>query len=113
MPVYVVSKRGRTTIFPSFEPTNAFTRFSGLMFRKRFTKPLLFTGNGAIAIHSLFCPVFDAVFLDRNRRIVKLLTVKPWTPLVSTKAFFLFECPPGTIAKFTLKKGDKLTWSGK
>lgn len=110
MPLYKRHSTGKKPIFASFQPTNALTQWTGLMFTKRASKPLLFTGNGRISIHSFFCPPFEAVFLDKNGGIVKLCRVEPSTPLVAANAFYLFEMPLGTIKKFKLKKGDKLQW---
>ena len=86
-------------------------QWMGLMFSQTVSKPLLFVGNGRISIPSFFCPSFEAVFLDQNCKIVKIVKVEPSTPLVRSKAFFLFEMPPGTNSKFNLKNGDKLQWT--
>ncbi|MDP3741929.1 MAG: DUF192 domain-containing protein [Candidatus Micrarchaeota archaeon] len=112
MPVYHINKkRQKKVIFPFFEQTNRLTQFTGIMFRNKFSKPVLFAGNGRIAIHSFFCPLFEAIFLDKYKRIVDIRCVKPWNPLVVSNAFFLFEMPPGTVSKHSLKKGDKLQWT--
>ncbi len=111
MSIYKLTLRGKKRIFASFQETNALTQWIGLMFSGKVTKPLLFYGNGRISIHSFFCPFFEAVFLDKNGKIVKVCKVAPWTPLVAANAFFLFEMPSGTVSKFKLKKGDELQWT--
>ncbi len=111
MPVYKLGSHGKKRIFASFKQMDEVNQWVGLMFSRKVTKPLLFSGNGKISIHSFFCPVFEAVFLDKSGKIVKAVKVKPWTPLVAAKAFFLFEMPPGTVSKYLLKRGDALQWT--
>ncbi len=107
----LVMRGKKTKLFDSLEETNFFTQFIGLMFKKQAKTPLLFKGNGRMAIHSFFCPSFDAVFLNKEKRAVHLQTVQPATPRVAANAFFLLELPLGTISRFKLKKGDKFTWN--
>lgn len=113
MTVYLIKGNLRKKMFAAFKATGKVTQFTGLMFQTKVAVPLLFKANGFIAIHSFFCPEFDAVFLNAKRKIVKAQAVEPWTKRLACKAFFLFEFPPGTIKRFKLKKGDELQWSGK
>jgi len=91
-----------------------FSKFRGLMFRREAV-PLLFVfGNEARernAIHSFFCPVFDAVFLDGGQKIVGIERgIAPWRPAIFPwKAFrYLLELPVGFARG--LKEGDALAW---
>lgn len=87
---------------------------AGLMFKKK-AFPLLFEfgspGTKRNAIHSFFCPQFDAVFLDSQKRVVFILkNTRPfllflYPPFPSQ---FLLELPPGEAAK--VRKGEKLDW---
>ncbi|MBI4406656.1 DUF192 domain-containing protein [Candidatus Micrarchaeota archaeon] len=115
MALFVVEKGKKKLLkllFRSFHKTGFFTRFVGLMFKNSFSIPLLFVGNGRIAIHSFFCPEFEAVFLDNRRRVASIVFVKP-SQLVKRRAFYLFEFPQGTVSQHRIKKGDEITWSNK
>lgn len=111
MSLYLVSASGKKQLFSSVEFTDRFSQFIGLMFRAKCVWPLLFKCSGRIAIHSLFCPSFEAVFLDKQRRVVKILQVTPGQRGIAANAFYLLELPPGTVARFKIKKGDELTWT--
>ncbi len=109
MPIYIVSKQGKKILFKKFVQMNNISKFTGLLFKKSCSIPLLFSEKGRISIHSFFCPEFDALFLNEKGVIVKATTVKP-CKVLNVNCFFLFECPPGSIERFKLKKGDKLQW---
>ncbi|MFH0713298.1 MAG: DUF192 domain-containing protein [Candidatus Micrarchaeota archaeon] len=113
MEIYLKQAKKQTVIAKYCADTNFATQFIGLMFSREVKQPLLFHGKGRISIHSFFCPVFDAVFLDEKHRVVKTLTVMPWNSLIAANAFHLIELPSGTIAKYKIKKGDLLTWKEK
>lgn len=113
MEIYLKQAKKRTVITKHCADTNFATQFIGLMFSREVKQPLLFHGKGRISIHSFFCPVFDAVFLDKKCQVVKALTVEPWNPLIAVNAFHLLELPPGTIVKYKIQKGDLLTWNMK
>ncbi|MFH0835400.1 MAG: DUF192 domain-containing protein [Candidatus Micrarchaeota archaeon] len=92
-----------------------FSKFRGLMFRREAV-PLLFVFDGEArernAIHSFFCPRFDAVFLDRRKKVVGIeRNVAPWRIAVFPgKAFgYLLELPVG-VSK-GLREGDALAWT--
>ncbi len=108
----MVRKASKKLLFSRFEQTGFFTRFIGLLFRRSFSVPLLFVGNGSMAIHSFFCPRFEAVFLDRRRRITSIVFAEP-RQTIKRSAFYLFEFPPGTVSRHGLQKGDELAWSDK
>ncbi len=95
--------------------TTFLERVRGLMF-KRSVEPLLFEfdreGIAQTAIHSLFCPVFDAVFLDSGKRVVSVIPRIPPYKLFITPAKparFLLELPPGESRK--VREGEKLSWN--
>ncbi|MFH0836043.1 MAG: DUF192 domain-containing protein [Candidatus Micrarchaeota archaeon] len=87
-------------------------RMKGLMFSKRVEQPLLFefagVGNAENGIHSLFCPEFDAVFLDEAKTIVSIFDkvapfkwfIKPGAPVK-----YLLELEPGSVQRLGLRKG--------
>ena len=112
--IYLEKNGKKQRLFNKFKVMGALSRFVGLMFQPKATTPLLFTGNGRIAIHSYFCPLFDAVFLNKDKTVITAVTVPPKKHVAGDKnAFFLLELPVGSISKFTIKKGDKLTWTMK
>ncbi|PIT85819.1 hypothetical protein COU36_01105 [Candidatus Micrarchaeota archaeon CG10_big_fil_rev_8_21_14_0_10_59_7] len=93
-----------------------FSKFRGLMFRREAV-PLLFVFDSEArernAIHSFFCPRFDAVFMDRRKRIVGVeKNIAPWKIAVfPRKAFgYLLELPVGGAKG--LREGDALKWTG-
>lgn len=85
-------------------------RAIGIMFRKKLTKPLVFpfSSEQIISIHSFFCIPFDAVFLDKNKRVVELNgNVKPFSFITTKrKSHYLVEMPAGSIEKFKISLGD-------
>jgi len=91
-----------------------FGRVCGLMFRRResalalllfdFKKPRKFE------IHSFFCPVFLAVWLDDKDRIIEKRVVQPWQISISPKKKFckLIEIPLNTKYKKLLHLSSRV-----
>jgi uncharacterized membrane protein (UPF0127 family) len=69
-------------------------KFSGLMFRHQ-SPPLLFVfnKNKKLAIHSLFCKPFKAIWLDEKMKATKITDVKNWKLNISGKGKYLLEIP--------------------
>jgi uncharacterized membrane protein (UPF0127 family) len=67
---------------------------TGLMFKKN-SPPLLFifNKNKTLAIHSLFCKPFKAIWLDENMHATKITNVKNWKLNISGKGKYLLEIP--------------------
>jgi uncharacterized membrane protein (UPF0127 family) len=86
-----------------------FKRAVGIMFRKKLTRPLVFPFpyEQIVSIHSFFCVPFDAVFLDKNKRVIELYgNVKPFSFITTKrKAHYLVEMPIESIKKLKIKKG--------
>ncbi len=89
----------------------------GIMFsRPRFTPLVIEFGVEARAlnaIHSLFCPWFDAVFLDSRKRVVDVAQqVKPFSFSVVSRmpCKFVLELPAGSARRLRMRKGLKLSW---
>lgn len=78
------------------------------MFSNRVREPLLFVLSTPrrFAIHSLFCPPFDAVFLDADCRVIDVFSVRSACLWIQPRreALFLIEGPPGFCAG--LKEGQ-------
>lgn len=88
---------------------SAFKRAMGIMFRKQIDRPMLFIfpTRGRTSIHSFFCPKFDAVFLDYNRRVIDSYErIGPGQIIIPRERVnYLIEFPPGTISKERIRKG--------
>ncbi len=83
------------------------------MFAKRVESPLAISfptiGRRRNALHSLFCPVFDAVFTDASGRVVDVQArVRPNRLLIVPRqaCSMVIEVPPGDSRKVRL--GDRL-----
>lgn len=66
---------------------NGINNYIGLMFKIN-SEPLLFEVNDRTRIHSLFCPWFDAVWMDQNKKIIKKERIRPFT--------FIIRAPEGS-----------------
>lgn len=62
------------------------------------------------AIHTCFMRfAIDAVFLDRNGRVVKTCrALRPWRIGLELGAYATIEMPAGTVAQFNISRGDRL-----
>lgn len=71
----------------------------GLMFSRNADVPLLFVlpEPRRFAIHSMFCPPFDAVFLDAERKVIDVFAVRSTRFWIQPRreALYLIEGPPG------------------
>lgn len=67
---------------------------SGLMFRKT-SPPLLFIfpHEKTLTIHSFFCKPFEAIWLDKNKKVTKQIYVDRWLPKISGNGKYLLEIP--------------------
>ena len=87
--------KGRKFEIEVEECKSFFSKFRGLMFRKK-SLPLLFyfNGLGLWAIHSFFCKPFFAIWFD-GEKVVDGKLVKPWKFFVKPKEKFnkLLEIP--------------------
>lgn len=76
-----------------------FQQLHGLMFSKAADVPLLFVlaEPRRFAIHSMFCPPFDAVFLDAQCRVIDVVEVRSTRLWIQPRreALYLIEGPPG------------------
>lgn len=75
-----------------------FKKLLGLMFRGN-SPPLLFTFNKSktLAIHSIFCKPFTAIWLDDKMHATKVLQVNNWKINIVGKGKYLLEIPRTTI----------------
>jgi len=100
---------------------SAFKRFKGLMLERKenFDYALVFLlpneSRYGASIHSLFMrfPI-DVVFLDNGKKIVDLVKgFKPWSLNLTPKkpAGFIVEMREGSIKKFRLENGEKISFS--
>jgi uncharacterized membrane protein (UPF0127 family) len=83
-------------------------RLRGLMFRSHIPgEGLLFKPGGSFHTAFVRFPI-DALFLDRQGRILKLChAVPPWQiRLAPRRTAILIELPAGTLARWALQEGD-------
>jgi uncharacterized membrane protein (UPF0127 family) len=88
------------------------TRMRGLLGRRSMD-----TGEGLLlrpagSIHTLFMrfPI-DAVFLDRDRRVVKVVPeLRPWRTAAGRGARSVLELPAGQAGERGVREGDVLRW---
>lgn len=87
----------------------------GLMF-KRKPERLLFNfemeGRAINTIHSFFVNFeFEAIFLDKNKKVVQITKVKPFSFVVpKAKVKYLIEAEPGFTKKYGIKKFEKINF---
>jgi len=110
----LIFKKGKK-LWSAFLAKTAFDKTLGLMFKSKAI-PLLFEFDGEAttrnSIHSFFCPVFDAVFLDSQKRVVCVFErIQPFKLFITPHkpARFLIELPAGESRKISI--GDKLVWN--
>lgn len=96
---------------------SVFRQALGLMFRQHIPEDyaLVFVmdRNKKVSLHMLFVPfAIDAIFLDEDKKIVKISELRPWTGLCSsgTKVKYIIETAKGTAKKAGLEVGDTLTF---
>ncbi|AFV24211.1 hypothetical protein Mpsy_2005 [Methanolobus psychrophilus R15] len=87
------------------------------MFRKNIPEgyALIFVMGKSkkVSLHMLFVNfAIDVLFLDEDKRIVKICGLRPWTGLCSseTKVKYIIETNTGKAKKAGLKVGDMLTF---
>lgn len=89
------------------------SRFKGLMFKKSIKEGLLLEmpegrGRGGSSIHMFFMRIaLDVIFLDHEKRVVDLATLRPWQIYIPRKpAKYIIEFPRGSIAGSGTRIGD-------
>ena len=88
---YIKNKKKTIKVKPL---TTIIQKTTGLMFRSQ-SPPLLFVfnKNKTLAIHSLFCKPFRAIWLDEKMRSTKVSDVKSAKLNISGKGKYLLEIP--------------------
>lgn len=73
------------------EKVNSITMFTGLMFKSRETKNLLFdfAGDTQISLHSWFV-FFDfyVLWLDKKNKVIEIRRISPFTTMISCRRKF-------------------------
>ena len=86
---------------------NPISQSKGLMFSKRVELPLIFVFRKDVrhSFHSLFCPAFDIVFLNKDNETVYCEEVRA-AKKISPKTGYRYavEAPPGFIKKNGIRK---------
>lgn len=116
----VVDLNSGGVLWKDAEVMRGFGMFKGLLFKsaRDFVRPLVFDfkalGLLENGIHSLFCPLFDAVFLDEEKRVVDVMVnVKPWQFMIVPRAAFryLIEVPAGQGVTAGIHLGQSLEFN--
>ncbi|MBI4399649.1 DUF192 domain-containing protein [Candidatus Micrarchaeota archaeon] len=117
--VYIYNRTKNKLIHENAEIANTpFKRSSGLMFRAKQEKPMLFIFDspGIYSIHSFFVFfTFDAVYINEKKEIVEIIkNIKP-SSLINPKniSLYLLEIPTSLSEKLSLSIGDKLEFTRK
>jgi len=91
---------------------SSFSRARGLLFRQRPIPILfLFREEGIHSIHSFLLPFrFDAIYLDREKRVVEVFqSIRPFSLVTPRrKALYLIELPDGAASRLNIEVGDGL-----
>jgi uncharacterized membrane protein (UPF0127 family) len=89
---------------------NPFTRMRGLLGRAGLDQGSGMLFRGESSIHSAFMRFeFDAIFMDRELRVVKLAErIKPWRALGAKGAGNILELAGGEISRLGVAVGDQL-----
>ena len=89
---------------------NPFTRMRGLLGRAGLDQGSGMLFRGESSIHSAFMRFqFDAVFMDRELRVVKLCeNIKPWRALGAKGSANILELAGGEISRLGIAVGDQL-----
>ena len=94
------------------------SRFMGLMFRKDPEKGLILKlpstrSRRGSSIHMFFMRFpFDIIFLDADKKIVDMVSIKPWktyTPKAPSK--YVIELEEGSVIKYKLEIGDEMDFT--
>jgi len=115
--VEIKARRKRRKLLFKARIASGLEKFLGIMFSRKQFVPLVIEfgveARGLNAIHSFFCPSFDAVFLDSRKRVVDVARVKPFSFSIVSRApcKFVVELPAGNAQRLKLSKGLKLSWS--
>jgi uncharacterized membrane protein (UPF0127 family) len=93
--------------------SNPFTRMRGLLGRAGMEPGSGMLFRGESSIHSAFMRFeFDAIFMDREMRVVKLAErIKPWRALGAKGAGNILEMAGGEISRLGIAVGDQLAVS--
>lgn len=91
---------------------NFLSRAKGLMFKQKLgkNKGLLMRFSFSRSIHSFFMrfPI-DLIFLDKQKTVVELKTLKPWKFYFPTsQSTWVLEMEAGAVKENAISIGDKL-----
>ncbi len=93
---------------------NIFSQMLGLMLHKSipedFALIFVLRRAGTVGVHMLFMvfPI-DVIFLDSDKKIIGIATLKPWTGYKRMKRVkYIIEMNPGTVERFNLIQGEQL-----
>ncbi len=87
-----------------------FSRFLGLMFRRKMNQEEALVFYRAPSIHTffMFFPI-DIVFLGRQMKVKRLVkSLRPWRAVICKGAYATLELPAGRIDQTNISVGDQI-----
>ena len=102
--------RGNVVCAQTEVAAKTFQRMRGLLGRAGLDQGSGMLFKGESSIHSAFMRFdFDAVFMDRELRVVKLAPhIRPWRAVSAKKARNVLELAAGEIERLGIQVGDQL-----
>jgi len=86
---------------------NFFSRLIGFMFRKNIDKDEAIIFYKAPSMHTFFMRVpIDIVFLDKNMKVIKTKTVRPYRIIFCKNSFVTIELKENKIIEIPIEKED-------
>lgn len=112
----ILKHNGKTLASQVVFAKNIFSQMLGLMFRKNisqeFAMIFMLKKPNTMGVHMLFMrfPI-DTIFLDEDKKIVGIETLKPWVGHKRMKRVkYLIELNKGIAKQFGLKIGDIISF---
>lgn len=116
--ILILNKTKGTTIGYAKLADTFFSRFKGLMLKRKLEEGLVLKlpsgrGRKGSAIHMFFMLMpLDVLFVDSNMEIVDLIHIHPWktyTPISPAK--YIIELEGGTIINSKTEIGDEIDFT--
>ncbi|MDD1775181.1 MAG: DUF192 domain-containing protein [Methanobacterium sp.] len=116
---FLIINRSKGTRLAYADLANSFlSRFMGLMFKGSIENGLVLKipqgrGRRGSGIHMFFMRMsLDVLFLDKEKKVVDLVNLKPWQVYNPKKpARFVVELPEGTLNSSKTQIGDELDFT--
>ena len=110
-PCEIWNESTQTLVIPSAQiADNLWARFWGLLGRRRIGVDEGLLIEPCSSVHTLFMRfTIDVVFLDRDRRVLKVATVRPFRAALARGSKSVLELAEGSAARHGIEVGHSLT----